>query len=61
MNAFLEFVLLGYESYPKVRNLKLLAKGCQIVGAIVVQDDFGNGFLKPENINISTAIENHRR
>lgn len=25
MNAFLEFALLGYESYPKVHNLKLLA------------------------------------
>jgi hypothetical protein len=61
MNAFLEFMLLGYERYPKVHNLKLLAKGCLIVGVIVVRDDFGGGFHKPESINLSTANENHRR
>ncbi|MCC3588002.1 hypothetical protein [Microcoleus sp. PH2017_30_WIL_O_A] len=61
MNAFLEFMLLGYESYPKVRNLKLLAQGCQIVGAIVVRDDVADGFHQPEPINLPTAIQNQRR
>ncbi len=58
MNAFLEFMLLGSERYPKVHNLKLLAKGCLIVGVIVVRDDFSSGFQKPESINFSTANEN---
>ena len=61
MNAFLEFMLLGYERYPKVPNLKLLAKGCLTVGVIVVRDDFGGGFQKPESIKLSTANENYRR
>jgi hypothetical protein len=47
MNAFLEFALLGCESYPKVRNLKLLARGY--------------GFQNPETITLSSAFENHRR